>query len=98
MLQRFFSDMKKQDQELPVPQFPETQVKSIHWWIPTGIAASLLLGCFWFIKLSQAPQAPSEVIIISLETNEQNEQQITIEEKAYIDTWEPTTSSLLTDF
>lgn len=98
MLHSFFSEMKKQDQQLEIPEFPEAKVKAINWWLPSGIAASFLVGCFWFFQLSQAPEAPAEVIIISLEQGENNGQQIIIEEKAFIDTWESTTSSLLTDF
>ncbi|WP_100628433.1 hypothetical protein [Algoriphagus formosus] len=98
LIENFFSDMKKQDQNIRIPEFPETKVRSFNWWIPSGIAATLLLGGFLLTQQEPVAEAPSEVIIISLQENENNEQEFTIEEKAYIDVWESSTSSLLTEF
>jgi hypothetical protein len=56
------------------------------------------LGGFLLTQQEPVAEAPSEVIIISLQENENNEQEFTIEEKAYIDVWESSTSSLLTEF
>jgi hypothetical protein len=44
LIENFFSDMKKQDQNILIPEFPETKVRSFNWWIPSGIAATLRLG------------------------------------------------------
>ncbi|MCR9081417.1 MAG: hypothetical protein NXH89_03295 [Cyclobacteriaceae bacterium] len=98
LLESFFSGMKKQDQTIQIPEFPETKVRSINWWIPSGIAATVLLGGFLLTRQEPVAEAPSEVIIISLQENENDEQEFIIEEKAYIDVWESSTSSLLTEF
>ncbi|MCS5491379.1 hypothetical protein [Algoriphagus limi] len=98
LIKGFFKDLKRQDESLSIPKFPETKVKSFPWWIPMGIAASFILGAFLLFQRPEVPEAPADVIIISLQENENHEQEILIEEKAYIDIWESSTSSLLTEF
>ena len=98
LIKDFFSEMKKQDQNLPIPEFPETKVRTFNWWFPMGIAASLLVGGLLWYQQEPAKEAPNEVIIISLQENENQQQTLIIEEKAYIDVWESSTSSLLTEF
>lgn len=63
-----------------------------------GIAASLLLGIFLFPKQESSPKAPVDVIIITLQQGENQEQQILIEEKTFLETWESPTSSLLAEY
>jgi hypothetical protein len=95
----FFDLMKEKDQNLTIPEFPEVvKTRSINWWIPMGIAASLLLGFLLFPKENTEPEAPVDVIIITLQSNENHEQQILIEEKTYLETWESPTSSLLAEY
>ncbi|MAN88587.1 MAG: hypothetical protein CL555_17820 [Algoriphagus sp.] len=98
LIKDFFSEMKKQDQNLPIPEFPETKVSTFNWWFPMGIAASLLVGGLLWYQQEPAKEAPNEVIINSLQENENQQQTLIIEEKAYIDVWESSTSSLLTEF
>ncbi len=97
-LKRFFTEMKKQDEVVLIPDFPETKVNAVNWWMPIGIAASLLLGGFIWMNQSPEPELHKDMIIISLEKGENDMQEIKIEEKAYIDTWESGSSSLLTEF
>lgn len=98
-LQNFFQGMKEKDLEIPTPDFPElAKSKTINWWIPMGIAASLLLGFLLFPKENTEPEAPVDVIIITLQSNENHEQQILIEEKTYLETWKSPTSSLLAEY
>ncbi|WP_297336545.1 hypothetical protein [Algoriphagus sp.] len=97
LIRDFFLKMKAGDQRIPTPEFPEVKTGGFNWWIPLGIAATLLLGGF-FLMNEPVPEPPADLIIISLQENENQEQQLIIEEKAFIDTWESTTSSLLTDF
>jgi hypothetical protein len=95
----FFQEMKEKDGEIPTPYFPEVaKARTINWWIPLGIAASLLLGFFLFPKQESSPEAPVDVIIITLQQDENQEQQILIEEKTYLETWESPTSSLLAEY
>lgn len=98
-LQNFFQAMKEKDLKIQTPDFPElAKAKTINWWIPMGIAASLLLGFFLFPKENTVSEAPVDVIIITLQQDENQEQQIVIEEKTYLETWESPTSSLLAEY
>jgi hypothetical protein len=95
----FFQELKKKDEQLLIPTFPEMEKKgSRNWWIPVGIAASFALGFFLWPKEEKQTEPPAEVIIITLQENENQEQQILIEEKTYLDTWESQTESLLADY
>lgn len=97
-LNRFFEDMKAKDSGLAVPPFPTQKPKKLNPWIPIGIAASLtLIGiAVWFEE--PVPDPPAEVIIITLQQGENQQQEITIEESTYLETWESPTSSLLTEY
>jgi len=98
-LQSFFDQLKENDRGIQVPAFPEqAKQRSINWWIPIGIAASLALGFFLWPQNSNNSGPPAEVIIITLEKDENNNQQILIEEKTYLETWESPTTSLLTEY
>ncbi len=98
-LHTFFQAMKEKDLKIPTPDFPElAEAKTINWWIPMGIAASLLLGFFLFPKEESSSKAPVDLIIITLQQDENQEQQILIEEKTYLETWESPTSSLLAEY
>lgn len=97
-LNRFFEEMKAKDEGLSVPPFPTQKPKKLNPWIPLGIAASLtLIGiAVWYEKPVSDP--PAEVIIITLQQGENQQQEITIEESTYLETWESPTSSLLTEY
>jgi hypothetical protein len=99
-LKRFFENMKEKDQELNIPPFPRYKTRKLNFWIPTGIAASLaLLGLIMIKPEPQSiPEAPKEVLIITLQENENQEQEFTIEETTYLDIWESPTASLLTEY
>ncbi|WP_187176604.1 hypothetical protein [Algoriphagus sp. AK58] len=98
-LHAFFKSLKEKDQAIPTPEFPEmTKQQSFSWWIPLGIAASLALGFFLWPSEEPAPAPPTEVIIITLQEDENQEQQIVIEEKTYLDIWESPTESLLAEY
>ena len=98
-IQSFFDQLKEKDLKIDIPVFPEsTKPSGINWWIPFGIAASLALGYFLWPQQKQDFNPPAEVIIITLEKDENDNQQILIEEKTYLETWESPTSSLLTEY
>lgn len=98
-LSNFFQSLKEKDQDIPTPEFPEVaKQRSISWWIPLGIAASLALGFFLWPSEDTAPEPPVEVIIITLQKDENQEQQIVIEEKTHLETWESPTESLLAEY
>ncbi|RIW18685.1 hypothetical protein D0X99_03100 [Algoriphagus lacus] len=98
-LSSFFQELKENDQKIPTPEFPEmARQGSITWWIPLGIAASLALGFFLWPSEEPSPDPPAEVIIITLQEDENKEQQILIEEKTYLETWESPTASLLAEY
>jgi hypothetical protein len=98
LINSFFEDMRKEDQNLEIPAFPKPKTRSINWLIPVGIAASLFLVGFLFYEKEAEVKAPAEVIIITLEQGPNQEQQFKIKESTYLDTWESSTSSLLTEF
>lgn len=97
-LQLFFSEMKAKDSTITVPQFPKIR-KSKSWsLIPIGIAASLALLA-WFYRGDEPIQTLDyDVIIITLEEGENNELKFKIESTTEFESWESSTSSLLTEF
>ncbi|MCL6260094.1 hypothetical protein M3O96_13415 [Aquiflexum sp. TKW24L] len=98
-IQSFFDQLKENDRKMDIPVFPEpTKSSSINWWIPMGIAASLAVGFFLWPQQKQELNPPAEVIVITLEKDENDNQQILIEEKTYLETWESPTASLLTEY
>ncbi|WP_373522445.1 hypothetical protein [Aquiflexum sp.] len=97
-LVQFFQEMKEEDRKIPLPPFPNQKNPKLWYLIPIGIAASLALGFLLLPHEDQVPSPPTEVIIITLEEDEKNNQQIRIEEKTYLETWESPTTSLLTKF
>ncbi len=98
-LQTFFHQMKEKNGKIQVPDFPElTKKSSLNWWIPMGIAASLALG-FWFVSEKEPESGlQHDVIIITLEEDANNEMQFKIESTTELESWESSTSSLLTEF
>ncbi len=97
-LERFFDQMKKQDEHLEIPAFPEIKTQKFNLWIPAGIAASLALLGLIMQDPQPLPEPPKEVLIITLQENENNEQEFVIEETTYLDIWESPTASLLTEY
>ncbi len=98
-LNAFFQALKEKDQAIPTPEFPvQPQIRSLAWWIPLGIAASLALGFFLWTGEKAAPEPPAEVIVITLQEDEHQKQQILIEEKTHLETWESPTESLLAEY
>ncbi len=98
LINSFFEDMRAKDQNLQIPEFPELKTRRINWLIPIGIAASFLFAGFLFFEKETIPNAPAEVIIITLEEGENQQQEFKIQNSTYLDTWESSTSSLLTEF
>lgn len=100
-IQGFFHSMIEKDLEIQEPAFPEfKKTKSVSWWIPVGIAASLVVGFFLLgEKEPPAPPAPiGEVVIITLEEGPDQEMQFNIEHTNEMDMWESPTASLLTEY
>lgn len=98
-LKAFFQGMKEKDLEIPTPDFPEVaKARTINWWIPMGIAASLMIGFLLLPQEEIISEPPAEVIIITLQQNENQEPEILIEEKTFLETWESPTSSLLAEY
>ena len=98
-LNTFFQKLRKMDEHLDIPPFPKQEKKSpLMWWIPLGIAAAVALGFFLWPSEEPAPEPPAEVIIITLQKDEHQKQQILIEEKTLLETWESPTESLLAEY
>ncbi len=101
-LRGFFDAMIEKDLDIPTPDFPEVKKpKIMSWWIPAGIAASLVVGFFFLGEKEpeHTPQAPiGEVVIITLEEGPNQELQFNIEETTEMDIWQSPTASLLTEF
>ena len=99
-LRGFFQAMKEKDRSIPVPDFPEiNKTRSINWWIPAGIAASLVAGFLLFGEKEPAVTPPiGEVVIITLEEGPDQEMQFNIEHTTEMDIWESPTASLLTEY
>lgn len=97
-LERFFDQMKKQDEHIAIPAFPEVKTRKFGFWIPAGIAASMAFA-FLFIQEPEPTEPVSpEVVIITLQEDENQNQHFTIEETTFLETWESPTSSLLSEY
>lgn len=97
-LHAFFQSLKEKDEHLVVPPFPEKEKKDLrNWWIPVGIAATLLLGAY-ILREKEPNLTGPEVLIITLEEGPNQELQFHIQETTEMDIWESPTASLLTEF
>lgn len=97
-LQEFFAEMKQQDSRTQIPPLPKFR-RSKNWlWIPFGIAASVLMGIFYFSPNQSDYKLEEDIIIISLKQDMNNELQFSIESTTSMDSWEAPSSSLLTEF
>lgn len=97
-LDQFFDRMKKRDERIEIPAFPDIKTRKFGFWIPTGIAASMIFALL-FIQESTPVESPSpDVVIITLQEDENQNQHFTIEESTFLDTWESPTASLLTEY
>ncbi len=100
-LRGFFDAMIEKDLDILTPDFPEVKKpKTMLWWIPAGVAASLAAAFFLFGE--KEPVAPptqiGEVVIITLEEGPDQKLQFNIEETTEMEIWESPTASLLTEF
>lgn len=98
-IQAFFDQMKEKDQNLTIPDFPEVvKTRSLNWWIPLGIAASLLLGFFLLEEKDSALPPIGEVVVITLEKGPDQKMHFNIDHTNEMDIWESPTASLLTEY
>ncbi|MCS4435470.1 hypothetical protein [Aquiflexum gelatinilyticum] len=98
-IQGFFDQLKEKDQKIQIPAFPEpANQRSINWWIPLGIAASLAVAAWLFPGNEPNQSLHKDVIIITLEEGKNHELQFKIERTSELESWESPTSSLLTEF
>ncbi|MFC5626399.1 hypothetical protein [Algoriphagus winogradskyi] len=97
-LERFFDQMKKQDERIEIPAFPEVKTRKFGFWIPAGIAASMIFAFLFIQEPAPIESTTPEVVIITLVEDENQNQHFTIEESTFLDTWESPTASLLTEY
>lgn len=98
-LKAFFQGMKEKDQNLTIPDFPEAvKTKSLNWWIPIGIAASLMIGFLLLEQNNPASPPIGEVVIITLEKGPDQKMHFNIDYTNEMDIWESPTASLLTEY
>jgi hypothetical protein len=97
-LQDFFAEMKAKDNFKELPEFPKPKQTKIWQLIPIGIAASLALIAWFYMAKEPNQKLDQEVIIITLEEGKNNELQFRIETTTELESWESSTSSLLTEF
>lgn len=94
----FFSEMKAKDRSKELPEFPKSKKTKIWQLIPIGIAASLALIAWFYMAKESNQNLDQEVIIITLEEGKNNELQFRIETTTELESWESSTSSLMTEF
>jgi hypothetical protein len=95
----FFAELSSKDAKVKLPDLPKTQTKMFNWLLPMGVAASVLLGVFFFNHQNQEDTLLKDQVVITMygEGNE-GDIQFEIKEVSSIDTWEPATQSLLEGF
>ncbi|WP_375583988.1 hypothetical protein [Cyclobacterium xiamenense] len=99
VLEDFFASYKRQEQQLPIPEFPEPRkgIKKSKLAI-LGIAASILIGFFYIENSREEITLVQDVLVISLEKNEEQDPIIVVTTTTSMDIWESPTASLLTEF
>ncbi|MBD3629306.1 hypothetical protein [Cyclobacterium sp.] len=99
VLEDFFAAYKRHDGHLPIPEFPKRHKKTKKRVLAIlGIAASLAVGVFYFQKGEEEISLERDVLVISLEKNENQDPTIVVTATTSMDIWESPTSSLLTEF
>ena len=101
-LHEFFSEMRKADEQLDVPDFevpPKKRQPITRYFLPLGIAASLLIiiSTYLLLRPEQAQVEPYE-IVITIGNEEGSSTQPLIEPTSSIDSWTSPTGSLIADF
>lgn len=94
----FFLEMKGKDQQIQIPQFTLSKKRRIWSFIPYGIAASILLSVWFFSREHDDFKLDQDIVIITLNQDENQELKFIIETTTELEIWEPSTSSLLTEF
>jgi hypothetical protein len=95
----FFQAMKEKDGEIPTPDFPEVaEARTINWWIPMGIAATLLIGFILLEEKDHSSPPIGDVVIITLEKGTDQKMHFNIDHTNEMDIWESPTASLLTEY
>lgn len=97
-LLNFFSEMKAKESSYELPEFPKPRQTKLWQLIPIGIAASLALIAWFYMANEPNQNLDQDVIIITLEEGKNNELQFRIETTTELESWESSTSSLLTEF
>lgn len=97
-LKEFFDEMRKKDSKMEIPDFPKFKQSKTWKLIPIGIAASLALIAWFYMANEPNQNLDQEVIIITLEEGKNNELQFRIKTTTEFESWESSTSSLLTEF
>lgn len=99
VLEDFFAAYKREDRHLSIPVFPERRKKiKKKAFAVLGIAASLFLALFYFERGEEKISLDRDVVVISLEKNENQDPTIVVRSTTSMDIWESPTSSLLTEF
>ncbi|SHM52455.1 hypothetical protein SAMN04488057_10217 [Cyclobacterium lianum] len=99
VLEEFFAAYRRQDRHLSIPVFPKSP-KNIRkrTLAVLGIAASISIALFYFPKAEEDISLDRNLLIISLEKNEEQDPTIVVTTTTSMDIWESPTESLLTEF
>jgi hypothetical protein len=97
-IENFFSELKAIDKFKATPPFGIKEKSKRRWIIPLAAAASIIL-LIWFGAKQRPEEVPiPKVFVITLEKETNQGIQFTIEEYNELESWESTTTSLLTEF
>ena len=99
----FFKEMRKQDDQVLIPEFEDLIEKKQHskrrYIIPLGVAASILMLLIFYFSIERISDMPKseELVIIVSEKEELSTESLLVSEST-IDSWESPSSSLIDDF
>lgn len=101
-LNKFFSEMRKEDEKKEVPSFEKiiskSKATSNGYGLQLGIAASVLLASFLFLNREKEEAFTNEDAIVIEFSNDTPDMFPVILEEPTLDTWESPTAILMEDF
>jgi len=98
IIEKFFQEMKGQDEKVVIPLAPTRVHKKKQSWIPYSIAASILLLAVSYFIFQQTKKEEGYTLNIILETVTINATESLVDHDIPFDKWESPTQSLIEDF
>jgi hypothetical protein len=101
-IERFFKDMRRNDQDGSIPEFEEMAGKPKHgkrkFLVPIGIAATLVVFWLYFNNQNTDDNMETGEIVVTLVQSESEGTDILLDQETTFDSWQSPTSYFVDDF